>query len=531
MIWAPIGEDRNLLYALSWNAARDAKYAFDSQRRTILDLNPAAEALTGYSRDEILGQDGALLHPEHERERIKQAVRDSQGDAGGVSGFHIERKDGRIIPVAISMSEFWTLAGRMVGIWVFRDISDQVEKEHRLAAQNWALKAYAGAASALSRAHSPEGLLEGICAAIVRESVYLAAWVGVAEDGEGKPVRVAASAGSGAGYLKGLDLSWSEQKPEGQGPTGVCIRTGELQILEDAETSPNYAPWRERARRFGIRSSISVPIAGEIGWRGVLIVYAAQPNAFEPASVEVFEALAEEIVHGVRAIQQERQLRIEQQNLARTQAELTLALAGMVGPIVTAMEMRDPYTAGHQGRVAELACAIGLEMGLPDDQMHGLKLAALVHDIGKISIPAEILTKPGTLNDAEWAMINLHSDTGYKILKDVPFAWPVAEIVRQHHERLDGSGYPAGLKGDEILAEARILGVADVVEAMASYRPYRPGIEIGLVLKQIEAEAGRQLDARAVQTCASMMRDGRFTMQGLNLIAPPRSDRSVAALK
>ncbi len=113
----------------------------------------------------------------------------------------------------------------------------------------------------------------------------------------------------------------------------------------------------------------------------------------------------------------------------------------------------------------------------------------------------------------------------------MPFAWPVAEIVRQHHERLDGSGYPAGLKGDEILAEARILGVADVVEAMASYRPYRPGIEIGLVLKQIEAEAGRQLDARAVQTCASMMRDGRFTMQGLNLIAPPRSDRSVAALK
>jgi HD-GYP domain-containing protein (c-di-GMP phosphodiesterase class II) len=151
-------------------------------------------------------------------------------------------------------------------------------------------------------------------------------------------------------------------------------------------------------------------------------------------------------------------------------------------------------------------------MGWPEEQLHGLYVAAQVHDIGKISIPAEILTKPTKLTAGEWGLIHEHPETGYIILKDIPFPWPIAEIVRQHHERLDGSGYPLGLKGDAILPEAKVMAVADMVEAMASHRPYRPAIKLHVVLQQLEKEAGRLLDVEAVRACATLFRQKRLVL-------------------
>ena len=154
----------------------------------------------------------------------------------------------------------------------------------------------------------------------------------------------------------------------------------------------------------------------------------------------------------------------------------------------------------------------------PDSSTSFLQERCKVHDIGKISIPAEILTKPTRLSAGEWTLIREHPETGYTILKDIPFAWPIAEIVRQHHERLDGSGYPRGLKGDAILPEARVLAVADMVDAMASHRPYRPAIMLESVLKEIESEAGSLLDEEAVRACAAQFRQKRLTLPGPNRI-------------
>lgn len=300
----------------------------------------------------------------------------------------------------------------------------------------------------------------------------------------------------------------------GQGPAGTCIRTNELQIMEDFETGDVLLPWRERASQYAIRSAVAIPLAFEDGRRGALVVYAGQANAFEPLALDVFHDLARQIVFGVRAIDQESSLEAERRRTSRMQKQLTEALSAMVEPIVLAMEMRDPYTAGHQSRVAEIACAMGREMGWSEDRLQGLRIAAQVHDIGKISIPAEILTKPGKLNDAERAMINQHSETGYTILKDIPFPWPIAEIVRQHHEKMDGTGYPLGLKGDEILPEARVLAVADIVEAMTCYRPYRPGIQLDTVLEYIEKDVDGQLDPEAVRVCLDLFRNKHFMLPG-----------------
>jgi putative two-component system response regulator len=180
---------------------------------------------------------------------------------------------------------------------------------------------------------------------------------------------------------------------------------------------------------------------------------------------------------------------------------LGMAMNGFVEALAMTVEMRDPYTAGHQNRVSSLACAITNELGYNGARVEGIRMAAKIHDLGKITIPAEILNKPGRLNEIEFTLIKTHSRLGYEILKDIAFPWPIAQIVLQHHERLDGSGYPQGLTEKEILLEAKILAVADVIEAMASHRPYRPALSIDEALEEIMRHKGRLYDSEVSDAC------------------------------
>jgi len=197
----------------------------------------------------------------------------------------------------------------------------------------------------------------------------------------------------------------------------------------------------------------------------------------------------------------------------RKQAEQALrrSMEGTIQALAGTIELRDPYTAGHHRRTATLAVAMAREMGLSEAQIEGIKVAGVIHDLGKINVPAEILSKPGTLSQAEFDLLKGHPQTGYDILKGIDFPWPIAQIVLQHHERLDGSGYPRGLVGEEMLIEAKILAVADVVEAMTSHRPYRPAPGVDVALAEIEARAGRLYDDAAVQACLRLFRERGFT--------------------
>ena len=180
---------------------------------------------------------------------------------------------------------------------------------------------------------------------------------------------------------------------------------------------------------------------------------------------------------------------------------------GIIRVLGQTVEVRDPYTAGHQRRVSKLASAIAEKVGLSQDMIRGVRMAGEIHDLGKISLPAEILSKPTKLTSLEFGMIKLHPQTGYDILKGIEFSWPIAEEVYQHHERMDGSGYPRGLKGNEILLEARILAVADVVEAMNSHRPYRPALGLEKALAEIEMNRGVLYDPSAVDVCLHLFRE------------------------
>jgi putative nucleotidyltransferase with HDIG domain len=192
--------------------------------------------------------------------------------------------------------------------------------------------------------------------------------------------------------------------------------------------------------------------------------------------------------------------------------ELKTTINSTIKVVETISELRDPYTAGHEQRVGQIAVALATELGLDANQQEGVRVASNLHDVGKIMIPAEILSKPSNLNPIEYALVQEHVQAGYEILKNVKFPWPVALMVLQHHERINGSGYPQGLKGEDILFEARIIAVADVVEAMSSHRPYRPGLALDAALGEIERNRDVKYDSRVVDACLKLFREQGYKL-------------------
>lgn len=204
--------------------------------------------------------------------------------------------------------------------------------------------------------------------------------------------------------------------------------------------------------------------------------------------------------------------KVAEKKLQKTLESLRKAVGTTIQVLITVLEARDPYTAGHQSRAADLARAIATEMGLNDDIIEGIRMAATIHDIGKVSVPAELLSKPTKLTNLEFSIIKGHSQSGYDMLKNVDSPWPLADIVLQHHERMDGTGYPQKLKGEDIILEARILAVADVVEAIGSHRPYRPSLGIEVALEEIEKNKGTLYDEAVVDACLRLFRDKGYQL-------------------
>jgi len=224
--------------------------------------------------------------------------------------------------------------------------------------------------------------------------------------------------------------------------------------------------------------------------------------------------LEEKVREKTHFLEEEIKERIKAENaLKDSLGNMRKTLEGTVRALAKTIEMRDPYTAGHQRRVAQLSCAIGRKMGFAQEFIDGLEVMGFLHDLGKIVVPAEILSKPGALNEFEFSIIKAHAQAGYNILKGIEFPWPVAVATIQHHERLDGSGYPHGISGDTIIMEARILAVADVVEAMATHRPYRPALGTGVALKEITGNRGRFYDPAVVDVCRALFDEKEFTFE------------------
>jgi putative nucleotidyltransferase with HDIG domain len=358
---------------------------------------------------------------------------------------------------------------------------------------------------ALVRATSEPELLTEMCRVIVETGGYRMAWVGIPHEDAAKSVTPVAWAGEVGQYLETAGITWADET-RGRGPHGRAIRTGEAQITQDLGADPAMAPWQEAAKEGGFASSVVLPLKNGSGVFAALTIDSSETGAFDTDELNLLQELANDLAFGIRSLREHTAHEALNQRW-RTSLEAT------VGAIANTVEMRDPYTSGHQLRVARLAVAMAREIGLSEHQTQGLYLAGIIHDVGKINIPAEILNKPGKISKLEYQLIQGHAEAGYDIVKGVDFPWPIADMVRQHHERLDGSGYPQGLAGEAILPEARVLAVADVVEAMMSHRPYRAALGVDAALAEIENGKGRLFDPEAVDACIALFRHKRFSFE------------------
>jgi PAS domain S-box-containing protein len=742
-----------------WEVDKAGVYTYCSPR--VMDM-------LGYAPEELIGKSPFDFMPSDEAARVGKLyapIVAAKKPFTALENANLHR-DGRRVVIETSGVPVRDAKGDLLGYrGVDRDITQRKEHEARIEHLNRLIRSARNINRLLTSEKDRGKLLQHACDVLVRGADYRMVWIGATEQGHKRMVPVA-QAGFTEGYLDSIAITWDEA-PTGQGPTGTAIRTGERLIIQDVESDPRYALWREAALKRGYRSSATFPLISNNYTYGVLNFYADKPNTFDAEEIALLDEVADDIAfalygmhvendrkrseealrdseeqlrtisssaqdgivmadndgtiefwnpsaerlfgytaeeaigkplhdlivperlrekarpgfekfratgqgpiigkvlelpslrkdgiefvaeHSISAVslrgkwhavavvrditerkQGEDRLRKsaaelkEAQRVAqlgnwelhtetgnvtwseelyrifgrdpalpapgyeehprmlapesyarmnaaiektrqtgepyeldlelvrpdgmrkwitargeakrdfhgqivglrgtslditeRKQAEmdrqqyaerLGRSLEETIRAVALTVEMRDPYTAGHQRRVAELTVAIATELGLPKEQVHGLYLASIIHDLGKIHIPAEILSKPGKLTDIEFSFIKTHPQAGYDILKDVEFPWPIAQIVLQHHERLDGRGYPQGLKAEQILLEARILAVADVIEAMASHRPYRPALGLDAALNEIAKNRGTQFEPVVADACVRLFREKGF---------------------
>ena len=401
------------------------------------------------------------------------------------------------------------------GIAQYRLATGEAELLQKIQLTSRALKTLSEANMALVHTKDIDTLLTDICRAAVDAGGYRMAWVGTAPDGPDQTIVPVASYGADVRtYLDESQLSCSDDAAASVGNfVGRAIGSKSTQILQNLWTDPNMASWQNAAQLYGFSSAISLPIMGTDLLFGALTIYSGGTQGFIPEEVELLEELASDMAFGIisQSVRQERDRSLEENQ--RFLGQLQVNLEETIKAFAFTVEIRATYTAGHQRRVAALAKDIALELELPSKQIEGLYLAALIHDLGKIKVPAEILSSPAHLTDIEYMLIKVHPQAAFEILKGINFPWPIARIVVQHHERLDGSGYPNGAKGDEILLEARILAVADIVESMSSHRPYRASLGIDQALREIEEGRGKHYDPRVVDAACRMFREKHYIIE------------------
>lgn len=334
--------------------------------------------------------------------------------------------------------------------------------------------------------------LAHLCNALVDQGRFALAWIGLASNEDLDLVEMAFAAGA-TEYLDSVrDASTGARNTTG-GPAGEALRSATTQVVNDLGTDPFFEPWRERALAHGLGSMAVVPFSPG-GQRAVLAVYDRHVLAFDDVIVRELEEAVGEVEFAVAHV-----LSVKQ---------LSTALDGTLAALARITETRDPYTAGHQARVGTLGAAIATHMGLDAPLVELIRQSGEVHDVGKTAIPSEILTRPGRLSALEFEMVQHHCVLGADILTQASLPWPIAEVALQHHERLDGSGYPRGLAGDDIILPARIIAVADVVEAMTHHRPYRPGLGLERALEEIRANAGTRYDEVVAASCLAIFDEG-----------------------
>jgi PAS domain S-box-containing protein len=464
-----------------WEHVPEGLILVEAGSGTVTDANPFAERILGLNHEDVVGAHFTeFLAPERRERSEAFFARISISPVRNVESVLHNGPD-----VEISTSGTFRVGEQVLTLASLRDISERRQYERSSARLTAAMAAAVRLNAAIARATSPGHVLQSACDAIVGGSVVAACIVNP------DVVRPIICAGPARAYFDDFEA------PRTQLPRALHV------------SDPEFARDRQRAIDHGIYGTLVLPVPDH-EFPQTLSIYTAEKEGFAADEIALFSPLAMDIALALRAIRSRDRL---QSAVDAEQAQATAlgaALRGALGAVSATLEKRDPFTVGHEQRVAELTKLIAVECSLDSDTAAGLYLAATVHDIGKISVPAEILTRPGKFTPLEYEFVKLHARTGYDILSGIAFPWDIAGMVHQHHEVLDGSGYPLGLRRHEISLPVRILTVADIVEAMSAFRPYHAAATLEAVVETIVKMGKKQLDPEVVASCVRVIERGEF---------------------
>lgn len=490
-------------FAKAFHSAPYAVMLSRLSRGTIVDVNETFLSLSGYDRAEVLGKTlNDLKIWSHEEDRT--TVVDALSRTGRVHEMELDfQKRNGEKATGLYSAEVITIDGKKHVLSSISDITGRKRAEQEMAMLA-EVRRVIGSTLEIDRVY--ERMAAEIGKLIRFDSLIVNLF-----DAAQETLTVA--------YTSGLEIPGrqvGDQYPIRGTMVEESLRTREGMIVQSESTGglADKYPALLVSVRAGTRSVMSVPLIAQDVVIGNLLMRSKKKVAYNEQDLRLTGKIGMQIAGAIanaRLFSEIKQVGLEHQ---QTIESLRRAFGTTVRVLASAVETRDPYTAGHQIRSADLARAIATEMGLPQEKIDAIRMAGTIHDIGKLSIPAEILSKPTTLSKIEFSLIREHARKGYEMLKDVESPWPLAEIVYQHHERMDGSGYPINLKGEEIRMEARILAVADVVEAMASHRPYRPGLGIDEALNEIEKNRWLYYDDAVADACLRLFREKGFQLAG-----------------
>jgi PAS domain S-box-containing protein len=468
-------------------------------------VNPAAERILGVAASALLGKTSLLDGSATDRDgtaipddRLPWVLTRVTGAPNADVVLGIEKPDGTQSWISINTQCLDAHGTPQPVVATFRDITEHRRTEIAARRMTRTLITLSAGNEALVRAGSETELLERMCSILVTVGGHRLAWIDLIDqhhaDGELHPAASAVADERVQLKPNRTSCGRSVKKAMTDRAPVLILNIDADALCDDCQCDVTGA---------GCRSGLILPLATSHDLIGALSIYAATPDAFDKAELNLLKELADDLAFGIQAQRTHRAQQHAMARLQRTMESTILALANT-------LELRDPYTAGHQRRVAQLGKAIALRIGLDAERAEAIYLAGMIHDIGKIYVPAEVLSRPGKLTPLEFSLVKTHVEAAYGILGPIDFSWPLADIVHQHHERLDGSGYPRGIRGDEISIDARIVAVADVVEAMSAHRPYRPGLGIDAALDEITRGKDTLFDAGVVDGCVALFREDSF---------------------
>jgi PAS domain S-box-containing protein len=468
---------------------------------TLFYESPSTTRILGYAPNSLIGKNYIedLIHPQ-DLPSVRTAFQEinSSPDKTTAIEYRIRRADGNWIYLESIGCNLIGNPGVGGILLTSREVTDRKSTEEELRRLNRALRTISECNQALIRANDEEALLKDICQIIVEIGKHYFVWIGYIQTDSMQTLRPMSFHGHEEGYLQTIDIKIKDGS--NYNPLAESIRTIKPVIVSDISTLPESVLWRNKALERGYASVIALPLTygGEIF--GNLGIYNDKPNIFTDDEVHLMSELADDLSYGIHMLRVKAERNLAGKLLEKTNRDLEVAYDATLEGWSRALELRERETAGHSQRVVSLTLSLAKMMGIKDEDLIHIRRGALLHDIGKMGIPDNILLKPGPLTDEEWVIMRQHPLYAFQLLSNIPYLLPAMDIPFSHHERWDGSGYPRGLRGEHIPLGARIFAVVDVFDALMSNRPYRPAWPVEATINHLKDNAGKQFDPAVIET-------------------------------